>query len=91
MDVLQMIVDRYNDPDPNPYLFQVGQRVRINKGVTQDGQTPKFWDGGFAIVEKRKCGGLCKEHWYTLKHANGCTDDFREEELDSRYSRIDKK
>ena len=73
-------------PDPKPYLFQVGQTVRIIKRVIDDGQTPLYWSGAKVIVQSRGCTPLFKTHVYVLKHPNGAEDQFVEEELDRRYS-----
>jgi len=84
----QLLMEAYNRPDPKPYLFQVGQTIRVLKGRSKDGQTPIYWNGALAIVVRRYCTGIHKEHWYVLRHSvNGYEDEFREEEIDSRYAR----
>jgi hypothetical protein len=85
-ELLQRLMDHMNRPDPRPYLFAVGQRVRVCKSVTQDGQTPKHWAGAIGIVEERKTSMLHKDHWYAVS-ANGRRCEFREEELDFRYAK----
>lgn len=85
------MVKAYNKPDPNPYLFEVGQTIRLKKGRSNDGQTPKQWDGCLAIVVSRHCSGLLKEHWYRLKHKDyDVIEEFREEEIDFRFIRKNK-
>jgi hypothetical protein len=74
-------------PDNKPLLYEVGQAVRVLKGLSQDGQTPKFWDGAIAKVISRGSSPVMKIHSYRLQHPNGAIDDFREEELDRRYAR----
>lgn len=84
----QWIVDAYNRPDPNPFLFVEGQKVRVLKGRSNDGQTPAYWDGAIAVVVDFYCTGLMKEHYYKLRHLeNGFTDSFKECEIDRRYVR----
>lgn len=87
-NLLQLLVNEYNKPDPRPYLFEVGQTVRVVKSVVNDGQTPKHWAGATGSVERRKTTGLHKDHWYVVRHATGnVTCEFREDELDRRYAR----
>lgn len=89
-DFAKLLVDAYNRPDPNPYLFQIGQTVRLKLGLSDDGQTPRCWDGAKCEVVKRRCSGLYKEHWYILRHLElNATEEFREYEIDRRYSRLD--
>lgn len=85
----QMLEEKIQEPDPNPFLFQEGQKVRVNKDVTKDGQTPAYWAGALVTVTRRTRSWLYKEHWYTLRHPNGQEDEFRETELDYRYKRKD--
>jgi hypothetical protein len=73
-------------PDPNPFLFNLGQVVRVRKKVINDGQTPLFWAGAKVRVLSRNCSCLTKSHWYVLQHPNGAQDHFQEYELDRRYS-----
>lgn len=80
-----MLVEAYNKPDPKPYLFEVGQKVKVCQKVLKDGQTPRFWLVGLVTVVSRSTSGLHKEHWYHLEHPNGAHDEFRETELDYRY------
>ena len=73
-------------PDPKPYLFEIGQKVRVKILLSEDGQTPKFWEGARAKVMSRYSTLMHKEHWYTLEHSqNGAQDNFKEEEIDRRY------
>ena len=86
---MDMIASAYRKPDTKPYLFKVGQTVRVKNGRSSDGQTPKQWDGCLAIVVSKYCTGLLKEHWYRLKHKDyQIIEEFREEEIDLRYSRL---
>ncbi len=77
----------YAKPDPNPYLFEVGQMVRLRKGRSDDGQTPRYWDGAVVKVKDRSCTGLHKIHFYILQHPNGQEDSFEEDEIDVRYAK----
>lgn len=87
MNMLEEILKAYQKPDPNPFPFQVGQRVRIRVGVVEDGQTPALWAGAMAIVESRHCTGIHKQHYYKLRYEQGQLDEFKEEELDARYAK----
>ena len=84
----QMIVDAYNKPDPKPFLFQIGQRVRLLKRRSDDGQTPEHWDGAMVEVVSRYATGIGKYRWYKVKHLEkGMTCDFEEDEIDARYAK----
>lgn len=87
MGVNQWIIDAYNAPDPKPFLFQEGQRVRLRKGRSNDGQTPECWNGAVAVVLSRYSTGLMKRHWYKLRLDNGAISEFEEDEIDVRYKR----
>lgn len=86
MELFDLLVQVANEPDPNPFLFKVGQKVRVLKKVVDDGQTPHYWAGSICEVIGRSSSFLHKDHWYALKHTNGFTDLFSEEELDNRYA-----
>lgn len=79
------LVEAYQRPDPKPYLYGVGTRVRVCRGREVDGQTPAYWSGAMVEVLGRHCSGLLKQHWYKLRHDNGASCDFKEDELDRRY------
>lgn len=84
----QLLLDAYNKPDPNPYPFDIGQKVRLRKGRSNDGQTPRCWDGAICEVVRRYATGIGKYHWYILRHLdNGATSEFEEDEIDARYAR----
>lgn len=85
MNVLaDLLMEAYRKPDPLPYLFRIGQRVRVLHKVIDDGATHDFWDGAIGNVTERMTTGIHKEHWYVVripfKRAT-----FREDELDRRY------
>lgn len=83
---MDLLVKAYNRPDPKPYLFEPGQKVRVLKGRSEDGQTPHYWNGAMAVVVGRYTTGIHKEHWYKLHHVEkNVVDEFREEEIDARY------
>lgn len=83
-----IIAADYAKADPHPYLFAVGQTVRLKLGRSDDGQTPANWDGATAVVEGRHTTGIHKEHWYYLRHAGtGAKAEFGEWEIDQRYAR----
>lgn len=90
MGLIDEIMRVYNEPDPNPFMFQVGQQVRVVKSVVNDGQTHKCWAGAIATITRRYCTGLHKEHWYEVSLSyNGSLlkNEFREDEFDFRYIR----
>lgn len=90
MDLLDIILDAYNKPDPKQYLFDVGQVVRVRNFVVEDGQTPGYWAGARAVVDRRWTTGLHKDHIYHLRldrPSGPVTCEFREYELDSRFRR----
>ena len=75
-------------PDPEPFVFVVGQIVRLRKGRSDDGQTPEYWDGATVVVVSMYSSGLLKNHWYKVLHpARNVTCDFEEDEFDKRYFR----
>lgn len=87
----EMLMQAYNEPDTKPYLFQIGQKVRIRTGRSLDGQTPPYWDGATGKILSRKCSWLHKDHWYKILHDTvNFTCEFREDELDLRFSRKNK-
>ena len=61
--------------------------MRVCKDVVNDGQTPKFWAGAVVTIERFYGTVLVKSHWYRLRHDNGASDEFKEDELDRRYMR----
>jgi len=87
-DMLELMAAQYAKPDPNPYLFQIGQTVRLRKGRSNDGQTSRAWDGAIVTVIDRYCTGMFKDHWYKLRLASGAINEFKEYEIDARYARI---
>lgn len=90
LEDLNWIVEAYRKLDPKPFLFEIGQKVRLRKGRSEDGQTPKCWDGAMCEVVNRQSTGLMKRHWYFLKHLeNQVISEFEEDEIDARYSRGD--
>jgi hypothetical protein len=86
-DLIDKLIARYKEPDPHPYLFKIGQTIRVRVKVIEDGQTPLYWAGAKAKVISRLCTGLHKEHWYKVYlESHNVTCDFSEEELDLRYA-----
>jgi recombinational DNA repair protein (RecF pathway) len=86
--LMELLVKAYREPDPNPYLFEVGQRARVLKRVVEDGQTPKAWAGAIVTVERCWTTGLHKDHIYVVRRADGIVCEFKEDELDARYARV---
>lgn len=87
MSLKDKLVEMCQRPDPHPHAFIEKQRVRICKRVVSDGQTPAFWAGAVVTIESAHGTMISKRHYYRLKHDNGATDEFYEEELDHRYKR----
>lgn len=86
-DMYEKIAEMYAAPDPNPYLFIVGQKVRLKLGRSNDGQTSRCWDGAIVTVISRYCTGMFKDHWYKLMLPSGSINEFKEYEIDARYTR----
>ena len=88
MDLKDKLMEVVNRPDPRPFIFTVGQMSRVRSNVSQDGQTPKYWDGAKVEVLSRHRTMLHKDHVYKVRHlVNGKTCQFYEHELDHRYAR----
>ena len=71
-----------------PFLYEVGQKVRIRKNVIYDGQTPKYWGGALCQILSRQNVGFVPKHIYKVRLLHGdkvC--DFFEYEIDMRYIR----
>jgi hypothetical protein len=84
----QWIIDAVNRPDPHPFLFTVGQTVRVRNGVSDDGQTPHYWNGAMCVVMSCRSTWLNKRHCYELMHIEKqVVDSFEEDEIDRRYAR----
>lgn len=81
------IAEAYAKPDPKPFLFKEGQKVRLKKGRSNDGQTPEYWNGAMVTVVSMYSTGLMKYHWYKVRYPGGPTCDFEEYEIDMRYSK----
>ena len=84
----EMVVENFNKPDPNPYLYKIGQIGIVKKGVSDDGQTPEYWDGAKVQILSQHRTLFIREHYYRVKHSvKNVIDDFKEYELDRRFSR----
>ena len=80
------LMEVIREKDPSPYLYKKGQIARIKNGVSNDGQTPKHWDGAKVVILSQHSSPLFKQHWYEVIHMeNSHTCDFKEEELDRRF------
>ena len=90
MDLYEKIEKMYATPDTKPFLFQIGQKVRLALNVSKNGQTPIYWDAAIVTVVSRYVTGMWKDHWYKLRHKNGQCEDFKEYEINRRYSRKNK-
>lgn len=89
MEFKDLLVEAYSRPDPNPvYPFDVGQKARLLKGRSRDGQTPRCWDGAMVEIVSFYCTGIYKDHWYKVKHLElGAIEEFKEDEFDWRYAK----
>lgn len=75
--------------DHHPFLYEVGQKVRVSKKVAMDGQTPEYWAGALVqILSRRHADILQYRHLYKVKllHAEK-TCEFFEDEFDRRFIR----
>jgi len=75
-------------PDTKPFLFKEGQTTRVLNGLSDDGQTPEYWDGAKVLILSVYATSIFKNHIYRCKHLiNDKIDEFKEEELDKRFIR----
>jgi uncharacterized protein YodC (DUF2158 family) len=81
------IAEAYARPDTKPFIFKIGQKVRLKKGQSNDGQTPAYWDGAIVTVVSMYSTGLMKYHWYKVRYPDGPTCDFEEDDFDMRYAK----
>lgn len=87
---LKKSIDNFlNTPDDKPFLFKERQIARVKKGVSNDGQTPEYWDGAIVEIIKRKKTSLYKSHIYEVLHVEkNIKCEFRENEIDLRYKKL---
>ena len=86
-NLADLLLQATNEPDPKPYLFEVGQKVRI-KACIKDGQTPEYYSGAKVIIISTHCTMLLKEHYYEIRHLeNNKICIFKEDEIDGRFRR----
>jgi len=84
----EMLVENMRKPDPNPFLYVAGQTGRVKKGVSNDGQTPEYWDGAKVEILSQHRTIFLREHIYKVRHlVNNITCEFKEYKLDRRFSR----
>jgi hypothetical protein len=81
----EILLEEYKKPGP-PFLFHVGQKVRIKSTLTSDTHEIEEMLGHVGLVEKRYQTGLHKENWYHVRLGTR-VEPFREHELDKRYAR----
>ena len=84
-DMMDLIATSYAKTDLKPYLFALDQKLRLKKGRSDDGQTPRHWDGAIVTITFISCTGIFKDHLYRVQHENGAIDTFKENEIDMRY------
>lgn len=76
--------------DHKPFLYEVGQKVRIPKRVINNFQVPEYWAGSVAQILSRRHvnSSTSHRHLYRVKLLHGdkiC--EFFEEDLDRRFVR----
>ncbi len=76
-----LLVRVVNTPDPVPFRFEVGQKVKVYKSTFDDGVTDKCWMRGSGVVVARRSTMFCKTHSYTVQHVSGAVEIFAESEL----------
>ena len=81
-NIIKMAQDAYAKRGMRPFLFKLGQWVRLKKGRSDDGQTPAFWDGATVTVTGMYSTGAYERHWYHVRHGNGNQATFVEHEFD---------
>jgi len=87
-DLKDKFIEYVMKPDSKPFLFKKGQVARVLNGISDDGQTPEYWDGAKVIISEKHCSTIFKHHWYKVIHMeNSRTCEFKEEELDKRFIR----
>ena len=83
-----ILMKKIQTEDSFPFLFLPGQMCRVLSNISEDGQTPIYWDGAKVLILYRSSSLLNKEHIYRVKHlGNGKECDFKECELDKRFIR----
>ena len=80
--ILKMANDHSRD---KPFLFEVGQEVKVRKFTLDDGQTKGYWIKQRCVVLNQIRTMIAKRNYYRLQHPNGAIDDFEEDELDYRF------
>lgn len=87
--LLNQFEDKLHHKKIKPFLYEVGQKVRIRKNIVQDGQTPEYWSGALCqILSRQNVGMFLPKHMYKVRLLHGdkiC--DFFEYEIDMRYIR----
>ena len=68
MTLKDKLVEMANRPDPKPFLFNVGQMSRVRSNISEDGQTPEYWDGAKVEILSRDSTPLFKTHVYKVRH-----------------------
>ena len=87
-NLYDIILTKINEVDSLPFLFKEGQVCRILRSVSEDGQTPEYWDGAKVRVIFRYSTPIFKNHIYRVIHLiNNKICEFAEDELDKRYIR----
>ena len=75
-------------PDTKPFLFKEGQTARVLNNMSDDGQTPEYWDGAKVIILSIHVTPIFKNHIYEVQHLeNNIKCEFKEDELDKRFIR----
>lgn len=84
----EQLIENINRPCQRCFLYEVGQKVRVRKGRSFDGQTPEYWDGALGKIVYKNHTLFSKTHFYRIQHLeNNKICEFEEYELDRRYIR----
>lgn len=84
--ISELLLDKCQQEDKFPFLFLPGQLCRVLSNISNDGQTPSYWDGAKVVILYRSSSLLNKEHIYHVRHlGNNKECEFKESELDRRF------
>lgn len=85
MSLTGLILKAAKEPIDSGPEYQVGRTVHVCLRVIEDGQTPKYWGGARCTIISRHVVGLVSKRWaYVLRHSNGRTCQFAEDEVELR-------
>lgn len=86
---MDKVMQAMMEPIKTEPVFQLGQTVRVILNI--DVNFPSeldYWLNSKCEVIEQKAVGLVNKRWvYILRHPNGRTCEFSEDEIDGRYKR----